>query len=148
MADQFGHPLGDGLRRAQRFAVPDPHDLVALAFKPSVTLGVTSLRLFSVVPRTVDLDHQSRAVVCEIRDVSANRSLPANVKMQLSQLLPQPFLGKRHLPAKALRPRDGAGRVPVMLETRWRSSGWSFGVGAESALPAPPSFHPIPTLPH
>jgi hypothetical protein len=157
LADELFHPFGDCLRRAQRFAVPDSHDLVALAPKPRVTLGVANLCHFAVVPRTVDLDHQPGAVMREVRDVSADRRLPADVQLQLSQFIPEPLLRERHLAAEPLRPSDRAGRVTIVVEARRQFRACSSfrrlglaraGVSAEGALPAAPSFHPIRSLPH
>jgi hypothetical protein len=113
-----------------------------LTRQPRIALSVPGLRLVAVVPGTIDLDYEPRAVVREIRDVPADRRLPANVEMQLPEFRPQPLLRERHLEAKPLRPRNGAGRMPIMLEARRE------GAGTERTLSAFPSFHPIPALPH
>jgi hypothetical protein len=147
-ADRLGDPLGDHLRRAQRFTVPDAHHLITLARQPRVTPGVATLRLIAVVPRAVDLDDQARAMMGEVRDVSADGGLPTNVKIQLAELSPQSLLRERHFAAKSLRPGDRAGRMPIMLEACRRDGRRSRGADAEIALPAGPSFHPIPALPH
>lgn len=64
-----------------------------------------------VVPPAVDLDHETSAVMHEVGDITPDRRLAANVKVQRSEGFPKNPLGGRHIFPKTPGALDGARRM-------------------------------------
>jgi hypothetical protein len=71
--------LGHDIRIAERLAIANPHDTVALLGEPGVSLGVTQLGFWVIVPTAIDFNDEARAVVNEVSDIAADRRLPADM---------------------------------------------------------------------
>jgi hypothetical protein len=82
---------------------------IASRLKPGGADRIPGLNLWQTVGVAVDLDHQPRGMVGEIRHIGPDRRLSANIAMQLAQLSPQQALGQGRGLSQPPRHFHGAG---------------------------------------
>ena len=71
--------FGRAIRVPERVPIANTQNPITLRIEPSVSFSVVQLSFRQIVPTAIDFDHQLRAVVDEIDDVAAHRSLPPDV---------------------------------------------------------------------
>lgn len=109
--------FGTALDVIADLVVGEADHAIALSFQPRLTLNISELNLFQpLMHAAIHLDHQLLGVAGEVGEVATYRSLPTEVRVQLSYLVPKSLLGARHPALQASGPRSRRRGLPLMLE--------------------------------
>jgi hypothetical protein len=100
--------FGRAISVPKRLLITNAQNPITLRIEPSVSFRVVQLSFRQTVPTAIDFDHQLRAVVDEIDDEAAHRSLPPDVEVELAKRFPEDALAGGHIPPQSSCALDGA----------------------------------------
>jgi hypothetical protein len=100
--------MNDGIAVRKNLDGSNSQDGETTRGKPAIAGGIARWPIAEVMRLTIDLDDKTRGMAVKIRDVRTRRMLPAKLETRgpFTQREPDRYLGRRHRPAKLLRPRS------------------------------------------
>src|SRR5579862_265647 len=101
VVENLGDCLQDKLRRLQHIDVPESQDAIAVRFKPLASRNVVQGLLFVRMMEAVQFHDQRRRGAVEVRDVDAERLLPAEAYLHAFAAQQAPELSLRFRSALA-----------------------------------------------